>query len=328
MDTLCIPVKRGKTIRQKAIAQMDFTYAGADNILVIDPCLQSISEGTISKVDFRLQLACSPWMTRCWTFQKALLARAWQVHLLNSVYKPSHDHRRELNKYFRIHTRSTVWTDERELEREAISFYKILWPLVDKDPNYNPLLLLHHETSEVRDLTRIWRQLAIRSTTRRTDRLIILAISLDLNAGEIMSLNIQEQMKAILRKQMEIPLAFLFESFEGPVVDDPKCQWIPLYPESLIGNAYGCMVRNQAGTHYQFMLSNITAYGYMISAEDSKRVQFRIDHNLEFSSEAWILINPRGRVGMNQFTGRTCVILSPLRKMSSLGHRSGCSAPG
>ena len=317
MDTLCIPVRHGKIIRRKAISQMDFIYAGADNILVIDPALQSISERALSKLELRLQLACSPWMTRCWTYMEARLARSWKVQLQNNLYNPAQDHRREFNQYFRIHTRSTIWTDECELEREAISFYQQLWPLVDSDPNLRIPLLHDPETSDVHDFVRIWRQLARRSTTRRGDRLIILATLLDLNPGEVMSLSVQEQMRAILRTQIEIPLAFLFESFHGPVLDAPKCEWIPLYPESPIGNEYGCMTRNRACTHYQFILSKVMAYGYFIGAGDIERLQFRIDHDLGFSSEAYVFINLRDEAPINRHKETTCIILSQLKRVAS-----------
>lgn len=63
MDTLCIPVSLGKTLRRKAIAQMNFLFSGADNVLVIDSSLQPVAENSVSRLQLRLQLACSPWMT-------------------------------------------------------------------------------------------------------------------------------------------------------------------------------------------------------------------------------------------------------------------------
>ena len=95
-------------------------------------------------------------MTRFWTFQEAVLARALQVQLQDSIYRPVHDHRRESDKYLRIHTRRSIWTDGHELEREAISFYQTLLPLVD-EPIYNPPSLLNHESSDVDEFAAIWR---------------------------------------------------------------------------------------------------------------------------------------------------------------------------
>ena len=132
-----------------------------------------------------------------------------------------------------------------------------------------------------------------------------------------MSLNTQERMKALLRIQVELPLAFLFDSFEGPVIDDVKCHWIPLYPESPIEDTYGRMVRIQTGDCYQFILSSIAAYGYLISVEDSWHTQFRIEHSLEYSSKAWILINARDVSSTDHVTNTTRIILSQLRRMSS-----------
>ena len=182
-DTLCIPVGLGKTLRRKAIARMNFTFAGADNVLVIDPALQYLLEDDLSKLQLRLHIACSPWMSRCWTFQEACLARAWHIYLRNRLYTPAPDYRNETNSLFRIHTKKTLWTDESELECEAISFYRKMWPLADQDLDYKPPILVEAEGSDVDVLRKIWNELNERSTTRRGDRLIILAVLLDLNAG-------------------------------------------------------------------------------------------------------------------------------------------------
>lgn len=67
---------------------------------------------------------------------------------------------------------------------------------------------------DVRDLAeivKIWNELDQRSTTRRKDRLIILAILLGLNAGDIVALDVDDQMLAILATQKALPLSFLFE---------------------------------------------------------------------------------------------------------------------
>ena len=138
MDTFCIPVSLGKALRRKAISQMNFIFAGADNVLVIDTRLQTLEERSLSKLQLRLQVACSPWMSRCWTFQEACLARAWHIDLRSTLYEPAEDYRRESDPLFRIWTARSVWTDESELEREAISFYNRLWPLVDQRPGYKP----------------------------------------------------------------------------------------------------------------------------------------------------------------------------------------------
>ena len=315
MDTLCIPVGLGKVLRRKAITQMNFIFAGADNVLVIDPILQGIHAKSVSKLQLRLQIACSPWMSRCWTFQEACLARAWHVYLSSTLYDPAMDHGRETDPLYRIMTAKSIWTDENELEHEAISFYDKLWPLVDQRPGYRPSFRGPEKTN-VEELARIWGQLNERSTTRREDRLIILAILLDLNPGEILSLDLVEQTRAILRTQDTLPLSLMFEPQAGPIVEKIKCRWIPLYPEGEMTTAYGCMSKDQVGRYYHFKLADIKAYGFLIGANDVKYRQFHIELYLPFRLSAWIRTLPRDGFTACSRPGNYCVILSRMKRQS------------
>lgn len=316
MDTLCIPVGLGKILRRKAITQMNFIFAGADNVLVIDPGLQKLQEKRVSKLQLRLQVACSPWMSRCWTFQEACLARAWHIDLRSSLYEAAQDYRRETDPLFRIQAARSIWTDESELEREAISFYDKLWPLVDQRPGYRPSFR-GPETENVEQLASIWRQLNERSTTRQEDRMIILAILLDLDPGEIVSLELEEQMRAIFRTQSTIPLSLLFEPQAVPMVENAKCRWIPLFPRGNITTAYGCMSKSLAGSYYSFTLSEIKAYGFLIDAKDSKHTQFRIDQASSFHFKAWIRAIPLEGVTACPTHGTYCIILSRMKRQST-----------
>ncbi|MCJ1267904.1 hypothetical protein MMC22_007790 [Lobaria immixta] len=289
MDTLCIPPGLEKSLRQKAIAQMNFTYSGADNVLVIDPVLQSITNKSLSELQLGLHIACSPWMTRCWTFLEARLARGLHVHLGTTFYTlPMRRYQnRKLNRSLQVRS---LWTDKSELEQEVLSFCGKMWPLVDQDPSYKPSIFVKTEGGDVGEFTKIWNQLNERSTTKRGDRLIILAVLLDLNAGEIMSLNLKEQIRAIFRTQSAVPLSFLFEPQTEPAVDDLKCRWIPLYPKGEISTVYGCMTRNQAESHYQFQLSEIKAFGFLLDAKDSDFSTFFIAQTVPTEANSYTLI--------------------------------------
>ena len=317
MDTLCIPIGLGKTLRRKAIARINFTFASADNVLVIDPALQCLSEGDLSKLQLRLHIACSPWMSRCWTFQEACLARAWHVYLRNSLYTAAKDFRKETNLLFRIHTKKTLWTDESELEYEAISFYRKMWPLVDQDRNYEPPISGESEGSDVYALKRIWNELNERSTTRCGDRLIILAVLLDLNAGEIMSLQTEEQMRAIFRTQTTLPLSLLFEPRTGPMSENSKCRWIPRYPEGEMSTVYGCMTRKRAETVYQFKLCDIKAWGFLLDAKDSHYGSFLVDQTSRYSFTIWVKIIQQHESVAEHVNKATCILLSQEKRPSS-----------
>lgn len=317
MDTLCIPVGLGKTLRRKAIARMNFTFAGADNVLVIDPALRDITARNLSKLQLRLHVACSPWMTRCWTFQEARLARAWHVYLRSVLYTPGKNYYYETSPFLRIRENRNLWTDEMELEKEAIAFHGKMWPLVDEDPNYRPPVFGSNEGGDVKELTKIWTQLNERSTTRPGDRLVILAVLLDLNAGEIMALKAEEQMKAIFRTQNVLPLSLLFEPSVGPTADDQKCQWIPAYPKGGISTAYGCMTRNKGKGHYQFVLSDIKALGFLLDAKYYNVDDFHFNQIQPYVFGARVKIIPKAGSRTQKTSRTSCIILSRMKKISS-----------
>lgn len=321
MDTLCVPFQSGTATRRKAIAQMNLTYAGADNVLVLDPMLRSIRRKTVCKLQLRLQVACSIWMSRCWTFQEACLARAWHVALRDNLYEPGVDYQREANPWFRVMTNQTIWTDKSELEYEALSFYKKLWPLVDQDREYNNHPLVHNkDDAELFELVKIWNELITRSTTRRKDRLIILAILFDLDAGEIALLDVVDQMQAILSTQNTLPLSLLFQPKpQLPTSNMPKCRWIPLYPECTITAAYGRMAQDRSRKHYHFTLADVKANGFILDPKDSGLNQVFISQSRPSVFSAWVKMEPRLTDSSNNDDRpcSTCLILSSVKKTTS-----------
>ena len=321
MDTLCVPVQSGTATRRKAIAQMNLTYAGADNVLVLDPMLRSIPRKTVCKLQLRLQVACSIWMSRCWTFQEACLARAWHVALRDNLYEPGVDYQREANPLFRVMTNQTIWTDKSELECEALSFYKKLWPLVDQDPEYTKHPLVHNkDDADLFELVKIWNELNTRSTTRRKDRLTILAILLDLDAGEIALLDVVDQMQAILSTQNTLPLSLLFQTkSQLPTSNMPKCRWMPLYPECTVTAVYGRMAQDHSRQHYHFTLADVKANGFILDSKYSGLNQVFISQSQPSAFSAWVKMEPRLTDPSNNDDRprSTCLILSRVKKTTS-----------
>lgn len=314
MDTFCIPVQAGKATRRKAIGQMDFTFAGADNVLVLDPVLRSISRRAVSKLQLRLHVACSVWMTRCWTFQEACLARAWHVALRTNLYEPAVDWHREDNLLFRVMTNQPIWTDQSELEYEALSFYRKLWPLVDQDPQYKTPIMGNDDVRDLAEMVKIWNELDQRSTTRRKDRLIILAILLGLNAGDIVALDVDDQMQAILATQNALPLSFLFEPKHQLPSNSTKPRWIPAYPEGTITTAYGRMTQDRSRRHHQFTLAEIKANGFILDPKYSDLDQGVIKQSLPYAFSAWVKMKPPADSTAPRVT---CLILSRRKNITS-----------
>lgn len=84
MDTLCIPANR-KSERQLAINAMGRIYAGAANVLVLDPALSSINHNDLEEMygneRANMLVDASPWMARSWPLQDYVYI-AFEVYTL------------------------------------------------------------------------------------------------------------------------------------------------------------------------------------------------------------------------------------------------------
>lgn len=306
MDTFCIPVSLGKQLRRKAIAQMNFIYAGADNVLVIDPELQLAMWNSFSLLELRVQLLSSSWMTRCWTYQEARLARVWLVDVTTDLYNPIMELWDEI-----LSQKSPTGLDESELEREAISVCEGLWPLSAPRVDLSTSTTLPRD--DVAEFARIWCQLNERSTSHLADRLTILSILRDISVAEIKALGLQQRMQAILRSEDSLPLSLLFQTQPGPVVDDDKCRWVPVYPSGWMSTDYGCMLKSSDGSHFKISLSTIKARGFLMDAKDSAYHQFFIANETQGSHapfEAWIEAVTHNSIARRSSPRSACIVLS------------------
>ena len=98
MDTLCIPPGlENASLRANAINKMDLIYAGARDVLVLDPELQKISLEGVPQEETSAHILCSPWMTRCWTLQEARLSSNWYAQFADGIFDPRSAHIRLMN---------------------------------------------------------------------------------------------------------------------------------------------------------------------------------------------------------------------------------------
>jgi hypothetical protein len=72
IDTLCIPLDH--ETRKKAIGMLKRYYSYANVTIVLDKSLNTLSRADFSSGELLLRIALSPWMSRCWTMEEAVLA--------------------------------------------------------------------------------------------------------------------------------------------------------------------------------------------------------------------------------------------------------------
>lgn len=66
-----------------------------------------------------------------------------------------------------------IWTDDDEIEREALSFYSRLWPIARQRPGYSPPAFRLDDNDSTDELSTIWNELGRRSSTYDSDRLVV-----------------------------------------------------------------------------------------------------------------------------------------------------------
>jgi len=207
IDTLCIPVAKGKpnetevaVYKSRAIASMAQLYAGAKNVLVLDPELQSIPSSLIqdNKKFLVSFIKSSAWMGRSWTLQEGALAE---------------------NLFYRLEDRSVQIG---ELSSRVINLPTVRMLDFDSEKLKKHSYWKYWLPSKFSD---VWNGLINRSTGQPKDVPAIFAAMVNLSADEILGVGqqsseistgnvemVQEmQMKAIIRAQAKIPLQIFYQ---------------------------------------------------------------------------------------------------------------------
>ena len=286
MDTLLIPVgEANAALRDKAIQSMALIYARAKNVLVLDAELQNISLHEISLEQACAHVLSSSWMTRCWTLQEACLSGNWVVQFKDGIMDPYVARERAL-AIRRKALKESAWNDEVELIQESIAWY-------DKMPGLRRVSVFDRsQLNEIDNFINTWNQLLERSTSKAEDLHFIFANMLDLPAGEIIKLQHDQRMKAILSTQATLPLSLLYA--RGPKIDDIQNRWIPRdiqggYMNALLGEmtvtTKGILFGGEAGT--------LACVGLLVPSSVPRFEKFRIVATSE-SEPMWVRLRRDG----------------------------------
>lgn len=265
MDTLGIPVGlENASLRAIAINKMDLIYAGARDVLVLDPELQQISLEGLPQEEISAHILCSPWITRCWTLQEAQLSSNWYAQFADGIFDPRSAHRRLMNDLGSYTASKEKFDDLGCLKYELLVewYYRQL-----HKHNLSELGL----TVKVNDPFHMeWDNLAQRSTTKKEDIHCILANMLGFSAGELLGLPYEERMKAILCTQTTLPLKLFFNP--GPRIQDLDNRWVPSYPEGTVGNGLGYVKVTSNGLLFDHTTARCE--GFLVSSSTSPPTMF------------------------------------------------------
>ncbi|KAL9577938.1 MAG: hypothetical protein Q9212_006042 [Teloschistes hypoglaucus] len=234
IDTLCVPVgQQHVAMRQKAIAQMAQIYVQAQCVLVLDPELPNIGFEGLPREQIFASVLCSAWNSRSWTLQEACMARVFYVQFADGYYvldQKWHDFIKGLTAAVdcgssELSARSFGGEMRDSLMLEVSDWFRQM-PLMTKIRSYDSRTLMT-KSEDWQNFSRVWNALRTRSTTKMDDLYGIIAIMVDLSAYEILKLDPQERMKAILRSQSSLPLSLLYQKCTKLVDSKGMPSWAP-----------------------------------------------------------------------------------------------------
>ena len=211
IDTLCCPVGPIEA-RTLAISKMRYTYSRADQVLVLDRRLRRLNCLTTSILELSIMIDSSPWTSRLWTWQEAVLAKRLRLQFADAAIDLEVLRRAEI--------------DDLNLTRGWVNFLDIMHVIYNvrgeqsraEGPHYN-------------DLSKILSALQYRSTSVMTDEPLCLGCLVGLDMDKILEAEPKERMAAFWSMFPKIPRVLVFWQHE--TLQQPGFRWAP---KSFLGN--------------------------------------------------------------------------------------------
>ena len=224
LDTLCIPTN-DSSLKSSAINAMAAVYAGCSSVLVIDPELIKIDRKKLDPRQIDVALFCSPWMARSWTLQEGALAVDLRLKFADSIYHyPSFDPSMPLSASTMIRS---LWTRDVDRLAPPESFRIISGRPQGINFQRDELAIQRMKKDPQLRLVNVWNELCGRSSTKVDDIAAILAVFLNCSPGEVLDIQKDRRMLALLRTQTCLPISLLFARTHRK-----SSFWNPCFPTS------------------------------------------------------------------------------------------------
>lgn len=240
-------------------------YAGAQQVLVLDQCIQEFSVEGKDACHVLAQISTMAWRGRCWTYQEGALASILQIQCADCTFDLAHFEddistaadtlyptlsgiilgglRRRLRLVSSVLWRS-FWraygletqNDQHPPRRHVM--HNLICDELQNNILDEPYLrrgkdVLSRDERTIRDFFVGWNALTHRSTTTRADIHIILANFLRFNAFSILALlSPAARMQALLWSLPGIPLSLFFNPSPDRVrpAEQHGNRWMPVWP--------------------------------------------------------------------------------------------------
>ncbi|KAL8833581.1 MAG: hypothetical protein Q9170_004196 [Blastenia crenularia] len=229
IDTLCIPVgSQYSAAYTKTLHRMAQIYVTAQCTLVLDPELQDMKHRTMGIEQTYAHLLSSSWMSRSWTFQEACMARIWFVQFTDGYFTVDKTYFNFQRAFEESKTRKedpdhAMKSLSNLLTSKALALTMKMWlmydltrwfremPVLAKIRYEDPRILMS-KMEDYQNFALAWNGLLARSTTKAEDLWLIIAVVVDLSAGDILKLRHEERLQAIFRSQNTLPLPLLYQT--------------------------------------------------------------------------------------------------------------------
>jgi len=234
MDTLCIPVryqscenasetKSSRETRQRAINGMQEIYNGAMAVLVLDPGLQKL-DSCNSTHQIYAHILTSSWMSRCWTFEEASMANEMFVQLKDQPYRLQMHQPTQRSKV--LNFRETL---SGYMQKEMMSWTNDL-PLAGGN-SFSAHDGMGRQTITrpyPRRFTRLYNTILRRSTSRESDRLIILSTMLNFRPIDVAKLSPEQRLSRVIGSMECLPVDLLYMDHEPELPYNVRRSWLPM----------------------------------------------------------------------------------------------------
>ncbi len=199
IDTICVPVKPG-TIKMKAIEEMRKIYSRANRVLVIDADLTSTQlEPQLDTSDRRdvmnASITASSWQQRLWTLQEAVLAKKLWFQFASGAFEKISGNARlsdNVQNIFEAYYDNELGYYCEETDYEEWHVNTALW-----------------DNAEALKISLVWRSLRARTTSYPADIPLCIAILLDVDIRELLSVSVDDRTRKLWSMFSVIPAGIL-----------------------------------------------------------------------------------------------------------------------
>jgi hypothetical protein len=269
------------------------------HVLVIEQTVRTLSYHQTGDLELAMLLLTCPWMSRCWTFQEASLARQFSFLLSDEVVDP----RKWMTNFPTDRSpRYFEWI----LKRQCLEFINAMPDVMNRA--VNPI-----NDDKQSMLVSVWNPLSHRSTTQREDLHGLLALMLNLSALEVLQLRKDRRMMAILRSQDKLPLSMLFFPYPDNAPLIRGYEWVPSYPSGTLSEYFGTMRWSTDGATLKFVPSESGSIIFKIDLDGELieySFQFALNPDIE-SATIRVELLLRKNTTWSQYRGETlCLVLA------------------